>query len=89
MTTERITHAEARAIARLDPLMMSPSERAVLLRYISQQESLDSAHRLVEILKCKDCGKLAVSIDETRVTGHKCSGSWTTLLTEECEVPRG
>lgn len=40
----------------------------------------------VEILRCNGCGALAVSIADTRLTAHKCAGSWTTLLTESASV---
>ena len=37
----------------------------------------------VEVLKCNHCGRLAVALGSTRVTNHKCAGSWTTVLSEE------
>lgn len=37
---------------------------------------------LIEILKCKHCGILAVSLNETRVTNHKCAGAWKVELSE-------
>lgn len=37
----------------------------------------------LEILRCRDCGALAVSVNDTRVTRHQCSGRWTTALVED------
>jgi transcriptional regulator of acetoin/glycerol metabolism len=37
---------------------------------------------LVSVLKCDHCGALAVAIDGTRITAHKCAGVWTTLVAE-------
>lgn len=36
----------------------------------------------LEIVKCNGCGALGVVIDDTRITGHKCSGSWQTVRQE-------
>ena len=41
----------------------------------------------IEVLKCKDCGWLVISVDDVRQTtdgpsghgGSKCSGSWRVL----------
>lgn len=40
----------------------------------------------VEILKCDACGRLAVWINDYRVTSHKCAGIWTPVLSEECDL---
>lgn len=37
---------------------------------------------VVEILQCNFCQKFAVSLNNTRVTNHKCDGAWTAVLTE-------
>lgn len=30
----------------------------------------------VEIIRCYGCGSFGVSIDDTRITPHKCAGHW-------------
>ncbi len=40
----------------------------------------------VEFLSCGHCGALAFAINDTRVTNHKCVGSWTTVRTENVRV---
>ena len=37
----------------------------------------------IEVLACADCRALAVSVNDTRITGHKCSGRWDALMREE------
>ena len=37
----------------------------------------------VEAIKCKDCGRIGLSVDDKRITPHKCSGQWTTIATAE------
>lgn len=41
----------------------------------------------VEVLKCKHCPKLAVSIGDgsggTRITNHKCVGAWETIMSDK------
>lgn len=49
----------------------------------------------IEVLKCKSCGALAISVDDTRLTtnsrawdGHgsgKCAGQWTVMVDAEHE----
>lgn len=34
---------------------------------------------MLEILRCKHCPELAVSINDTRITSHKCAGQWTII----------
>lgn len=51
----------------------------------------------IEVLKCKDCGRLSISVDDTRQdtesaagNGHgdsKCSGSWTVQVRTQYEAP--
>jgi hypothetical protein len=41
----------------------------------------------IEIMKCGGCGRLGVAISDgdgcsTRITQHKCNGSWTLLSTQ-------
>lgn len=54
----------------------------------------DSRHEAkIEVLKCKNCGRLVISVDDTRVPtfswsaeGHgdgKCSGAWTIMVSTE------
>lgn len=38
---------------------------------------------MIEILRCEDCGRVVLSVDTTRVTDHKCSGSYEVLHTIE------
>jgi hypothetical protein len=33
----------------------------------------------IEIMRCTDCLRLALSYESIRITGHKCSGRWTTI----------
>lgn len=50
----------------------------------------------IEVLECKHCGRLAISVDDTRITTHswagrghgggKCAGAWTILVSSEPEV---
>lgn len=49
----------------------------------------------IEVLKCKNCGRFVISVDDTRVPtyswageGHgdgKCSGAWTIVVSTERE----
>lgn len=41
---------------------------------------------VIEILACRDCGRHVLAVGDggggsTRITRHKCSGSWTTKET--------
>lgn len=36
----------------------------------------------LDVLKCRNCGTLAVAINDHRITGHKCSGAWDVVRTE-------
>lgn len=43
----------------------------------------------LEIIKCRDCGRLCLAVggekaDDggVRLSGHKCSGRWETVLSE-------
>lgn len=36
----------------------------------------------MEVLKCQHCPKLAITIDDSRITSHKCAGAWTTIHSE-------
>jgi hypothetical protein len=40
----------------------------------------------VQVLSCKLCGTLAVSVDDYRITGHKCAGAWNVVRTERVAV---
>ena len=44
----------------------------------------------VEILQCKDCNKLAVSVSNglagRRLTNHKCSGQFRTVFAEGVDI---
>ena len=40
----------------------------------------------IEILKCGDCGRLAIAVNDERVTDHKCSGRWTVVESAVIEV---
>lgn len=40
----------------------------------------------IQVLKCDACGSLAVSINDHRITSHKCGGGWTVALEEEFEA---
>jgi len=40
----------------------------------------------VQILSCKNCGAAAVSVNDRRITGHKCGGAWNIVRTEPVEV---
>lgn len=39
----------------------------------------------LEAIKCDGCGRIGLSVDDTRVTGHKCAGAWT--IVASAEVP--
>lgn len=44
----------------------------------------------IEVIKCQHCGRLAVALGPTpyrmtRITGHKCAGAWTTVLSESVD----
>lgn len=40
---------------------------------------------IIEILRCYDCGRLALAVDDERITSHKCSGRWDVELEETYE----
>lgn len=33
----------------------------------------------VEAIQCKDCGRVGLSVEDIRVTSHKCSGAWKVI----------
>jgi len=39
----------------------------------------------VEALRCRDCGRLVISLDDHRITKHKCSGAWNVEFSEHVE----
>ncbi len=39
----------------------------------------------VEVLACRNCRALAVSIADRRITRHKCSGAWEVLMSEKVD----
>jgi hypothetical protein len=53
----------------------------------------------IEVLQCKDCNRLVVSVDDERVPtrsragqghgGYKCSGQWTVLVSAEYKTEKG
>lgn len=40
----------------------------------------------VAIIKCGYCGKLGISINDTRITSHKCSGAFDFVHTEKVDL---
>jgi hypothetical protein len=40
----------------------------------------------LDIMRCNGCGRLAVAIEETRITNYKCAGSWKILSSQECDL---
>lgn len=34
---------------------------------------------LIEAIKCRDCGRIGLAVDGTRITGHKCTGHWESV----------
>lgn len=41
---------------------------------------------IVHVMTCKHCGTHAVSINDRRITSHKCAGAWNIVRTETIEV---
>jgi hypothetical protein len=37
----------------------------------------------IEVYRCADCGRVAVAVDDVRITSHKCSGRWLLIASEE------
>lgn len=37
----------------------------------------------IEAIKCTGCGRIGLSVDDTRITDHKCAGSWETVASAE------
>lgn len=42
----------------------------------------------VQVLRCQHCPVVAIAIEGTRITGHKCVGAWDILRQEKIEVSR-
>lgn len=40
----------------------------------------------VQVLRCKGCGAFAVSVNDFRITAHKCAGAWNVERAETVEV---
>jgi len=40
----------------------------------------------IKILKCQHCQALAVSVNDIRLTSHKCAGAWDIVLDEPVDV---
>jgi hypothetical protein len=40
----------------------------------------------VNVLRCKFCGTFAVSVNDHRITNHKCAGAWDIVRSEPVEV---
>jgi hypothetical protein len=41
---------------------------------------------MLEILRCKHCGRLAVALNEIRITNHKCAGQWEVVQRESFDA---
>ena len=77
--------ARERATVCANALFYAPNESQI--DHIAEHLEAHAARRAkaphnIEILKCVDCGKLALAVDDRRITTHKCSGSWTSVLNE-------
>lgn len=50
--------------------------------------ALGTERAVLQIIQCETCGRLSVAINGSRVTTHKCAGTWRELRTEvvDCEL---
>lgn len=40
----------------------------------------------LELIKCRNCGRIGVAINHYRITRHKCAGLWKTIHSEEVDA---
>ena len=85
---ELVTHQHAHCRAGLTPHSNPAASLPDLptLRAWQRLQRRQGSLR-VEFLQCRHCTRLAVAVEDHRVTDHKCAGHWTMLEAARCVLP--